>query len=176
MDKSTFSSPSKYSFCFAEDDDIIPWEPFRVEKGFSAESSTVTMFAATNILQVSCHNYSHPEQILLAASDAALALGPRHNEIMVVISPEDIEYIRASGWTKQQIKDYIFENAHRTGREWNRFARLEHLVEGTALDERIPAVRGADRIQIVGGGGAAGAFVSVIGSWGGSLSITKLIE
>jgi hypothetical protein len=176
MDKSTFGHPGKYTFCFAENDDVLPWEPHRVEKGFSAESSTVTVFAAVSPLQVNTHGYNDPEQLLSTASDAVIVLGPRHEEMMIVIAPELLEYFRRNGWTKPQIKEFVFEKSQRTGREWNYFARLEKLVTGDDLERRIPAIKSAEHITVVGAGGAAGPFISVIGSWGGSTSITKEIK
>ena len=176
MDNSTFGHPGKYSFCFAEDDDIIPWESLRVEKGFSPESSTVTVLAAVAPLQVSTYNHSQPEEILTIVSDAMLALGQGHEEAVVTISPEALEYLRRSGLSKQKTRELIFEKAQRTGREWNKWHRQEHPFIGDDLDRRFPVLKNVDQIIVVGGGGSAGAFVSIIGSWGGSTSITKEIQ
>ena len=174
MDNSTFAHPGKYSFCFAEQDSVIPWEPLRVEKGFSEDSSTVTAFAAVSPLQVSLHTYSDPEQFLPVIADAMIGIGPRHEETMVVISPEVLEYIRRSGWTKQQIKEYLFDKAQRTASEWNQWNRVDEPIEGDP-SAKIPTVQSPDHITLVGAGGAAGAFASIINSWGGSSSITKQI-
>lgn len=174
MDNSTFAHPGKYSFCFAEQDSVIPWEPLRVEKGFSEDSSTVTAFAAVSPLQVSLHTYSDPEQFLPVIADAMIGIGPRHEETMVVISPEVLEYIRRSGWTKQQIKEYLFDKAQRTASEWNQWNRFDEPIEGDP-SAKIPTVQSPDHITLVGAGGAAGAFASIINSWGGSSSITKQI-
>ncbi len=174
MDNSTFAHPGKYSFCFAENDDLIPWEPLRVEKGFSAESSTVTAFAAVSPLQVSLHSYTDPKQVLTVIADAMIGIGPRHEETMVIISPEVLEYVRRSGWTKPQIKEYLFNKAQRTASEWNQWYRFDEPLEGDP-NAKVPTVQSPDHITLVGAGGAAGAFGSIINSWGGSSSITKEI-
>ena len=176
MDKSTFGHPGKFSFCFAEDDDLVPWEPLRVEKGFAAESSTVTVVATVAPLQVSTYSYTKPEEFLTVVSDAMLALGRGHEEIVVVLSPEVLEYVKQSGWSKQRLKEFIFQNTQRTGKEWNDRFRQEHPFSGDDLDRSIHVVQSADHIILVGAGGAAGAFASIIGSWGGVSSITKEIK
>src|SRR5436305_4502437 len=45
VDRATLGNPGKYTFCFAEDEDDSPWEPLSVERGFPADTSTVTLFA-----------------------------------------------------------------------------------------------------------------------------------
>ena len=176
MDKSTFGHPGQYTFCFAEDDDTIPWEPLRVEKGFSEDSSTVTVVGAGAPLQVSTYNYSQPDEFLTIVSDAMLALGVDHEEAVVVLSPEVLEYVRRSGWTKHRIKEFIFQKARRTGQEWNARYRLLHQFTGADLDRSIPVVKSTDHITVVGAGGSAGPFATIIGSWGSISSITKEIN
>ena len=176
MDKSTFGHAGQYTFCFAEDDDVIPWEPLRVEKGFSVDAATVTVFAANSPLQVSTHNYSQPTEFLGIVSDAIQGMGMGPSEIVVVISPEILEYVRSSGWNKARIKDFIFKNIHRTGSEWNARFRTDHPFSGDDLTKGFPVVASPDHITLVGGGGAAGAFVSIIGAWGGVSSVTKEIS
>lgn len=175
MDKSTLGHAGKYTFCFAEDDYVIPWEPLRVEKGFSEDASTVTVFAANSPLQVSTHSYSQPPEFLGIVSDAIQGMGFGSSEIVVVVSPEVLEYVRAAGWSKAQIKEFIFKNIHRTGSEWNTHYRTEHPFSGDDLTRSIPVLPSPDHLTVVGGGGAAGAFVSMIGAWGGVSSVTKEI-
>src|SRR3989441_7304504 len=43
-DKSTLGNPAKYTCCFAENEASSPWAPLHVERGFEAETSTVTAF------------------------------------------------------------------------------------------------------------------------------------
>lgn len=176
MDKSTLGHPGKYTFCFAENDDVIPWEPLRVEKGFSEDASTVTLFASLAPLQVSTHNYSKPEDFLSVVSDAMRGLGLGHSEVTIVLSPEILAYVGTSGWSKKQIKEFIHEKTHRTGAEWNQWFRSDDPFEGDDLNRLLPVVSSSDKITVVGAGGDAGAFASIIGSWGGIVSITKEIK
>lgn len=176
MDKSTFGHPGKYSFCFAENDEVIPWEPLRVEKGYTESDSTVTVFAANSPVQVNTQNESAPEDFLSIAADASVALGERHSEFALVLSPELMNYIRRQGWSKQRIKEFVFERGKRTGRELNEMHRRISLYTGDDLDRRIPVVESADEITVVGAGGDAGPFAMLIGAWGDVISITKRIQ
>ena len=176
MDKSTFGHPGKYSFCFAENDDVIPWEPLRMEKGFGESDSTVTVFAANSPVQVNTQNESAPEDFLSIAADASIVLGERHSEFVLVLSPELMNYIRAEGWTKQRIKEFVLERGTRTGRELNEKHRRISLYTGDDLDKRIPVVESTDEITVVGAGGDAGPFAMLVGAWGDVISITKQIQ
>src|SRR5262249_24111947 len=42
-DRSTQGSPSKFSYCIAENEEANPWEPLHVERGFPRDVSTVTV-------------------------------------------------------------------------------------------------------------------------------------
>jgi hypothetical protein len=176
MDKSTFGYPGKYGFCFAEDDDSLPWEPLRVEKGFPRESSTVTLFAAESPMNLMVHNTGRPEEILTAVADGLLGLGYFRSELMLVIAPELLDHLSRAEWKKPQVKEFILQKAQRTIREWNTWHRLEKLYENEDPDRLLPVVQSAERMMLVGAGGSAGAYVSLVASWGGSLAVTKEIK
>ncbi|SVD64009.1 uncharacterized protein METZ01_LOCUS416863, partial [marine metagenome] len=42
MDRSTQGSPAKYAFCFGENEEESPWEPFHQRRGFAVDDSVVT--------------------------------------------------------------------------------------------------------------------------------------
>jgi len=48
LDRATHGQPSKYSFCIAENEEVNPWEPLHVERGFDPSVSTVTIFGVEN--------------------------------------------------------------------------------------------------------------------------------
>ena len=52
MDKATLSSPGRYSFCFAENEARSPWEPLHVERGYSPDSSTVTVAGILGVYRI----------------------------------------------------------------------------------------------------------------------------
>ena len=70
-DMDTIGSPNKYSFCAAENEDENPWEPFHVEKGFSRDTSCVTVFPCASFIDVSDLESSTPEQCLMSFAGTA---------------------------------------------------------------------------------------------------------
>jgi hypothetical protein len=49
LDLATQGQPSKYLFCIAENEEMNPWEPLHVERGFERSSSTVTVCGVENL-------------------------------------------------------------------------------------------------------------------------------
>ncbi len=119
-DKSTLGQPAKYTFCVAESPDS-PWEPLHVERGLSAQESGVTVFACTyhvgsfggggdeenkeaalKILQ------STAEAVIGIAGEFAVSFG---GQLGLVFNPYNAEVLAKNGWTKQGIKQYLYEKA-----------------------------------------------------------------
>src|SRR5215472_10913005 len=51
--KATLGWPGKYSLCIAENEEASPWEPLHVERGFGADTSTVTAISADSSIRAS---------------------------------------------------------------------------------------------------------------------------
>ena len=119
-------TPGKYTCCIAENEENHPWEPWHVERGFKREESTVTLVAASSMIQ--CWNYGTHEQLLRAVGDALSFLGSiallDRSPGCVIFGGEHAECLRASGWGKQRIREFVV--AH-TGRRLGE--RQRPLVE-----------------------------------------------
>ncbi|MBN1829968.1 MAG: hypothetical protein JW884_12615, partial [Deltaproteobacteria bacterium] len=68
LDRSTFGSPAKYTFCFAENEEESPWEPLHVERGFDPHHSAVTVVGAEGPHNVNDHGSASAEEVLLTVS------------------------------------------------------------------------------------------------------------
>ena len=185
MDKSAFGQPGKISFCFAEDPDIGSWPSLAATKGFPEGTTTVTVFAANSPLQVTIKggglswlNWGgkDPQDFLSGAARAMLALGPFTSEVLVVISPELMAYVKAVGWGRQEIQRYLYERTLRPATEWIAWHQMEPTGEVSHPDEIIGCVADPDRITVVAGGGDATAYLDLISSWASSRSVTKEIQ
>ena len=55
MDRATQGSPAKYTFCFGENEEESPWEPFHVRLGYAADESVVTLMAAEGPHNINDH-------------------------------------------------------------------------------------------------------------------------
>ena len=115
-DMATHGQPGKLSFCFAEAEADSPWTPFHVDQGFAPTDSTVSVIGCAssphNVFTYGCEN---GEEILDHFVGAVTALG--NNNIifpsgpLLVFGPEHAGVLDRDGFSKQAIRDYIFEKA-----------------------------------------------------------------
>ncbi|MEE9198769.1 MAG: hypothetical protein V3U26_03110 [Dehalococcoidia bacterium] len=179
LDKSTFGHPGKYSYCIAENEDLSPWEPLHVERGLPLDSRAVTVFAPYAPLQQDDHSSHDAEGILTSVARGMLSLAyPNGGEFMVILGPEHIGYIRNQGWSKKQVREFLFEATKRPTSFWRGQGR-EAWGRGTMGDDQeAAAVASPDDIMVLVAGGSAGAFFCCIMPWGAGFntkSVTKPI-
>jgi peroxiredoxin len=176
IDMSTLGNPGKFCYCIAEHEEANPWEPFHVERGFKPEQSTLTVFAAEAPHGVSEHTARAPEQVLQSISYALATVWTYRAclgyEAVVVLGPEHARTIHRAGWTKQQAREFLFEN---TGVPVRAYQGAPD-VEGSQFVSKYKEIningercyqkfRSPESIRIVVAGGTAGKFSAVIGSW-----------
>ena len=98
------------------------------------------------------------------------------SEVTVVISPELMTYLDEADWTREQVQEFLFDKTRRPATEWIEWERIDHPESIGDLDQLLGCVSDPGRITVVPGGGAAGAFIDIISSWGSSRSVTKEIK
>jgi hypothetical protein len=164
LDKATLGHPGKYSWCVAESDEFLPWEPLHVSRGYSAEESAVTVFAGLSGLQFGQHEANTPEGILDAFAERLYPFGPGIQQVVIVICPEHAEHFARAGWKKGQVGQYLFENARRPASEWAS-AGLPGGGAQEGGDEFLSALASPDAAVPIVLGGAGGAWSMVIPTW-----------
>ena len=111
LDKSTLGHPGKYTYCVAENEAESPWAPYHVEKGFSAEDSTVFVLAAEPPHSVTNHVANDPEGILDSICSAMSTIANNNavssGHCAVVIGPEHARTIAGKGWTRHDVRNYL---------------------------------------------------------------------
>ena len=175
VDQATLGHAGKYTSCIAEAEEVSPWEPLHVERGIAADSSAVSVFAGLSPIHASNHESMEPEGILTSLSNAMYAAGPGQEEIVVVLGPEHVGYIKKAGWSKQRVKEFLFETAQRPLEEWRASGAPVTGEPGTL----IPVAKDPDSINLIVAGGAAGGFSAVIPLWlrgAGSRSVTREVR
>lgn len=178
IDKATLGHPGKYTWCMAEADDVSPWEPLHVERGLSENDSAVTIFAALSGIQIANHESQDPQEILTSFRDGMFAIGAMHGELNVVLCPEHVGHFKNAGWTKDQVKQALFEIAQRTDTDWRTAGKLVPASED-GNPRMVPTASRPENINVLVAGGAAGAFSSIIPLWtagNGTRSVTKRIQ
>jgi hypothetical protein len=167
LDRSTLGNPAKLGLCIAEAEERSPWEPFHVEHGFAAETTTVTVIAADAPLSISDHRSRTPEELALVLARAAEATWspfwwPMDDTSLFVICPEHADLFHQHGWSKQRLREALFATAVRPAGEL-RHGETTTLVHESADDAPIHKWSEPGRIEIVCAGGEAGRYSAVFG-------------
>jgi hypothetical protein len=169
-DRATMGTPGKFTCCIAENEENHPWEPWHVERGFKPGDSTVTLVAASTMIQI--WNYGNHEQLLRAIGDALSFLGSiailGRTPGAVVLGGEHAELLRASGWSKKQIRDFVVAHTGRSVASLKRTGRLDGEV--TAADETTQhfAMDTPDDLMLICAGSPIGALSMVMPGFGSS--------
>lgn len=154
-DHATMGSPAKYSFCFAEAENESPWEPLHVEKGFKADTSTVTVMAAEAPHNVNDHRSKHAEDILNTIIHTAAVAGCNNShvpgEMLVIMGPEHAQTVADDGWEKADVKSYIHENIRVPVKLADRGGRK--LDKQWITDDQVKITRSPDDVLLLVAGG-----------------------
>jgi peroxiredoxin len=176
IDMSALGNPGKFSFCIAENEEENPWEPFHVTRGLKREQSAVSLFAGEPPRGVSEHTAPAGKTVLETISFALATVWSYRTclmpEAIVVLCPEHVKTIYRDGFTKEQARQFLFEN---TGIPVRHYSPAER-AEGTQLAANYKEItvrgekcyqkfRSPEAISIFVSGGTAGKFSAVIGSW-----------
>jgi hypothetical protein len=176
IDMSTLGNPGKFSYCIAENEEASPWPPLHVERGLPAAQSGVTLFAGEPPHGVSEHTARTAPALAKALASALATLwSPRFclgREALVVLCPEHVTTMHRDGWSKDDVRQFLFENAGVPVRRYRsndggegvqHLSRYtEVLIDGELCYRKFTA---PSAIHVVVAGGAAGKFSAVIGGW-----------
>jgi hypothetical protein len=200
MDLDTIGSANKFSLCLAENEAANPWSPFHVERGYDRDTSTVTVMTVYAQSDVFDFFNTTPEGILntvaSAATNAAIASTGRWLEgtwadpktkvkildrNLLLLCPEHAAIIAKHGWSKADIRNYLYHHARlpfrvlRSNREPSTLLAgrpdLQWLTQHPELE--LPLVELPECYEIAVVGGAAGRSMYF---YGAHEAITKPIE
>jgi hypothetical protein len=188
VDRSTQGAPSKYSFCIAENAEASPWGSFITERGLAEGANAVTVFGAEPPHNVNDHEHGDAEGILRVAADVLRTLGSNtwfiawhgRKELMLILGPEHAASIAGSGWSRRQVREYLY---HATSRRRDELALggmygmrdWPPELNTMAADALVPAVPTADDMLVLVAGGA-GKHSAALPSFGASVSVTRRIN
>jgi len=192
IDMSALGNPGKFSYCIAENEEENPWEPLHVARGLSSGQSAVTLFAGEPPHGVSEHNARRGKTVLKNICQALATVWSYRmcmmHEAVVVLCPEHVKTLHRDGFTRQQVREFLFEN---TGTPVRHYEHEEDRGEGMQLIPHYREImidgercyqkfRAPESLHIVVSGGTAGKFSAVIGSWAtgptGSQMVTYEVE
>jgi len=147
----TFGYP--LAIALAEDEKSSPWPPFHTDQGFSREANTVTI-GVTNNWGASPAPYDTADK---TGAQTALELlcreitkktrlfnfpgrGPDAEEVMItlLLSPPVAKSLADAGYSKQDVRQYIYENTRMPLRDFEWVLKYTAILR-TTLRERVEA-------------------------------------
>ena len=171
LDRATHGSPAKYSYCFAEDEDACPWEPFAVRRGFDPGQPVATVFAAEAPHNVNDHGSTTGDEILLTIAGTMAVPGSNNiylgGEHVVVLGPEHAATLAGDGWDVPRIQDRLYELARVPAAMVSTGKQAEFSSKGAQhADGHYRLAGGPQSIQIVvaGGSGKHSMWIPTFGS------------
>ena len=177
-DLSVQGSPTKFSYCYAENLAKSPWPGLNAD-WFDADTSCVTVLKCEGPRTFVNDTSTTAEGILDKAAGNIMGMAGNlaamiRAQIMVTLNPGHAAIVAASGWTKADVQRYLFERARN---DRSALLGLEGLVahpkwfSGLA---RFPVVERAEDFLVVVAG-EPGPHSSVALPWGMSRGITERI-
>ena len=175
---SCFAHPGRYTYCIGEWEEQNPWESLAVEHGFAPTDSTVALLAADAPITV-YDQRSRGAPDVLATIAASMAVIEHHKmthwgDTLLVFSPEHAAIVAGDGWSKADVRRFLFERLQRPVHELvpgkNGGDGLpEHVLRKFDDPEHdttlIPKFRAPEHIKILVAGGTAGRFSAVVPGW-----------
>ncbi|MDJ0769402.1 MAG: hypothetical protein QNJ12_11430 [Ilumatobacter sp.] len=172
IDRSTLGHPGKISYCIAEDEEHTPWSAIAAERLGDPDVSAVTVMAAMGPRQVMNEWTTDPAEIL-DTYVAEIRANMRHYSIWagnyaIVVPPQLRAHFDAAGWSKADVRAYVFEHARIHRREWADCGKANAI--GDKGDREYAALTAPDDLLVIAAGGPAGGFGAVIPPWLGAKS------
>lgn len=167
-DMSVIAWPGDFSLCMGENEEANPWQPIHVEKGFDRQVNTVTAVAIYGMLDLMATT-DRAEDVLGHYATVITGSGSSHSIFqgtLLLLSPEPAALIASEGFSKQDVKEYLFNHVKlpfgkarvlATGGNGGKNAVGEQIKAGKALSDEleINLLPCPDDVNIVVVGGAS---------------------
>jgi hypothetical protein len=107
-DRASHGGPAKYSFCFAEDEDASPWDPYHVRMGYSVEDDVVTSIAGEGPHNVNDHGSTKGDNVLTTVAGTMSQVGSNQmycrGPCFIILGPEHAMTIHRDGYSIEDIQ------------------------------------------------------------------------
>ncbi len=181
VDKSTQGQPARYTFCFGECEEETPWEPLHAERGVPAEESAVTVVSAAGTHHLA-NGGDRGEDVLKSLAYGIICSANNHmtvpsGEPMLLLNPTHARLIAAAGYTKDQVKQHLFELA-RVPVEWiSEYTLKRRRQAGIPPDGgSVPITERWENFMVAVVGGDGGLHSTYIPTIGPSKAQTRRIQ
>ena len=185
---STFAQTGRFTYVIGEREEESPWEPLHVEHGFARGDSTIAALPAESP-QIVADSKSRSAEHLLTTVARSLEVIAHHKamglgDTIVVFSPEHVRTIAQDGWSKAQVRQFLWERTRK---------RVRDLIPGRDGGEGLPEralaayanpqtdetlvakFRKPENLKLLVAGGPAGRFTAIIPGWPFAESPSRLV-
>jgi hypothetical protein len=163
---------ARFEHCIAENEAENPWEPLHVERGFDAQTSTVTMIPACPAAMIDDNGGSQTARDLLRTLANSIAyVGNRNTngegQPLLILAPQHARLLANGGYSKAEVKHFLWEHARvrvgdiPTGNLVSFSRRNMKLYAEVDPDYRIPIAEKPEDIVIIVMGGTGTHSLSV---------------
>ncbi len=107
---------ARFEHCIAENEDENPWQPLHVERGYAADTSTVTLIPACPAAMIDDNGGSQTAKDLLRTLASSIAyVGNRNTngegQPLLILCPQHARLLANGGYGKAEVKRFIWEYA-----------------------------------------------------------------
>jgi hypothetical protein len=177
--------PGKFTYCVAENALESPFEPLHVERGFDPGDSVVTVVNAEAPHSVTDNLATTARQVLDTAASSLAALGSNNlysqGDPILALGPEHAAAIAQDGWSKRDVKLYVYEVARQPwrlveGRGKSLGPFFPKWLERPQDEDTVPIVSHPDDLIVIVLGGAGGKSMAIPTAGAQSRAVSRRIE
>lgn len=112
---STHGQAGEFTYCFAENEEESPWEPFSVSRGYKPAESTVTVVMGNPPQSLFGYGLTTADDLLRMIVDNLTTYG--HMNVLfetgplLVLSPEHARLLADGGYSRRDIQELIYNQA-----------------------------------------------------------------
>jgi hypothetical protein len=179
MDRSTQGSPAKYSWCFGENEEESPFEPYSVRRGFAPGESVVTVAATEGPHNINDHGSTTGEGLLMTIAGTMAQTGSNNLYVkgphFLVLGPEHAATLHRDGWTADTLRERLWEQARVPVADVSEENRRQFEDWGVQPDGDFYTVStGPEMLHILVAGGA-GKHSAWIPSFGATAAVSRAV-
>ena len=167
-DQSTFGTPGKFTFCFAEDEDT-PWLSLAEERGYDQSQSTATVFSADGVQGVIDQSAREPDALIHSIAGCLRAVNhadlANASDVVIVVGPEHGRVFDEAGWSKVMATAALHQRLQIPGKDLGMGTDDSDAIKAPAPTAGlVPKFRDGG-LQLIRAGGNAGPFTAIIPGW-----------
>jgi hypothetical protein len=158
-DLACLSSPAEYSYCFAENIEMSPWDTINAER-YAVNTTTVSVLMAESPHNVMDFASTTGNGLLETVADCGTTLGSNNGylpgNLLVVLTPDHAQLLVRDGYDKESIRRYLHDKVSNPSQKLTGRGLVGIGPKKGAYESFFKATRCPEDIEIVVAGGKGG--------------------